>query len=210
MMKTCSKCGAYKAYSEFAENTNGRGVGGRRANCKACDTLRAKERRDRIRCVEREVKTEKKCYRCEQVKPISEFGKSNHLKDGYCSNCKDCENKKARDNRAKRKKEDPKKYKRINKNNNFKRLYGITLEEFDQMFERAGSQCEICSKGLVKEREGSKGPTDNVAVLDHCHTTGTVRAILCSQCNTALGLMKEDPTKIRQLADYAEKWVDKK
>lgn len=43
-------------------------------------------------------------------------------------------------------------------------------------------------------------------VIDHCHRTGVVRALLCSNCNTALGLLRESPERIRALLKYAESW----
>ena len=52
-------------------------------------------------------------------------------------------------------------------------------------------------KCLVCGREGG-------LVLDHCHTTGEPRAMLCTRCNAALGLMLEDPAAIGALKAYAE------
>jgi hypothetical protein len=42
-------------------------------------------------------------------------------------------------------------------------------------------------------------------VLDHCHKTGKKRAALCSSCNVAIGLLGEDPVRIRDAANYVEK-----
>lgn len=44
--------------------------------------------------------------------------------------------------------------------------------------------------------------------VDHCHVTGKVRALLCHGCNTSLGLLREDPARIRGLALYAEVAAD--
>jgi hypothetical protein len=41
--------------------------------------------------------------------------------------------------------------------------------------------------------------------IDHCHKTEKVRALLCAQCNTAFGLMKENPENIQALLDSAQK-----
>lgn len=75
--------------------------------------------------------------------------------------------------------------------------YGITPEARDEIWAAQGSACVICRGDCSGKRE---------PVIDHCHTTGRVRAMLCLGCNTALGLAKENPERLRALADYAEKW----
>ncbi len=42
-------------------------------------------------------------------------------------------------------------------------------------------------------------------VIDHCHSTGAIRGLLCSNCNTAIGLLSDNPEIIRKAADYLEK-----
>ncbi len=66
--------------------------------------------------------------------------------------------------------------------------YGLTLEEFRSM----PKCCEVCG-------------SEDLLCIDHDEKTKEVRGILCSQCNTALGLLKEDPGRIRLLALYIEK-----
>ena len=59
---------------------------------------------------------------------------------------------------------------------------------------------------MTQEQEGrckACGDVKNL-VLDHCHLSGAPRAMLCIQCNAALGLLREDPVRIRMLATYAE------
>lgn len=60
--------------------------------------------------------------------------------------------------------------------------------------------CQSCGTqfGLESRRHNS-------ACVDHNHTTGTPRGLLCSGCNVALGMLKEDPRRIRALADYIER-----
>ena len=73
------------------------------------------------------------------------------------------------------------------------RKYGITQTEFDTMLSSQKGRCAICGTG----EPGAKG-----WCIDHCHNTDKVRGLLCSQCNTALGLMKEDVAAIRSMASY--------
>jgi hypothetical protein len=71
-------------------------------------------------------------------------------------------------------------------------LYGITLEQYKEMDRRQGG-CAVC---------GRSGHTKHPLHVDHCHTTGRIRALLCAPCNTALGMLGEDPERIQALADY--------
>lgn len=42
--------------------------------------------------------------------------------------------------------------------------------------------------------------------IDHCHTSGVVRGLLCNQCNLALGYIRGGPEVLRNMADYLEKF----
>lgn len=79
-----------------------------------------------------------------------------------------------------------------------RRRYGITDEEYARMVTACGGRCAVC-----RER-----PVGRFAALcvDHDHKTGAVRGMLCHGCNTALGMLKEDPLRIRALAAYAEQF----
>ena len=72
-----------------------------------------------------------------------------------------------------------------------RRQYDMNIEQYDEMLEKQNYGCLVC------------GREENLHI-DHCHETGRVRAILCGQCNQSLGLMGEDPNRIRGLALYAE------
>ena len=78
--------------------------------------------------------------------------------------------------------------------------YGITQEDYLSMVEAQDNKCAICET-IETDRYG-------VFHVDHNHTTGEVRALLCSSCNQALGLLKEDVKAIRKAADYIEFWQE--
>jgi hypothetical protein len=80
------------------------------------------------------------------------------------------------------------------------RKYGLTQGEYDQLLLDQGGRCPGCNTGE---------PGDKGWCIDHCHTSGRVRALLCSRCNTALGLVDEDPAILRALADFIELHRDK-
>lgn len=75
--------------------------------------------------------------------------------------------------------------------------YGLTLEEFDAMEAAQQGKCYAC--GQV--------PTTRLCV-DHNHTTGQVRGLLCKGCNTALGMANENPATLQALAEYIRKFEE--
>jgi len=77
--------------------------------------------------------------------------------------------------------------------------YGITLQDFHNMVAAQNNLCYICSSELDFVTLGAKA-----ACIDHCHTSGKVRKILCRNCNTALGHAKESVTILKRMIDYIE------
>ena len=88
------------------------------------------------------------------------------------------------------------KNKHLYRNQMYKMRYGITLEEYDAMLREQGDVCAICKK------------TDNSRELavDHSHTTGVVRGLLCKQCNTMLGHIESVPGILDSAKEYLGKW----
>lgn len=79
------------------------------------------------------------------------------------------------------------------------RQYGLTPEEWRAMEEEQEGMCAIPSC----RRRPPEGKTLNT---DHCHETGRVRRLLCHQCNTVLGLVKDSPEVLRDLALYLDEF----
>ena len=67
--------------------------------------------------------------------------------------------------------------------------YGLTYEE---AMEIRRSPCQIC------------GQSNELCHVDHCHTTGKVRGALCPQCNTAIGLLKDDVDLLLNAVEYLQ------
>jgi hypothetical protein len=80
----------------------------------------------------------------------------------------------------------------------FKRVYGISLEDYDVMFERQGGACAICKR------------TGVTLCVDHCHLTGEVRGLLCIRCNSAIGFCSDDPAVLLAAAEYLQAGRDRK
>lgn len=69
--------------------------------------------------------------------------------------------------------------------------YGITLEQVLAMFDAAGDSCECCGICVARPLTGAKKA--EVGHVDHCHSTGKVRGILCTNCNTGIGKLRDRP-----------------
>ena len=80
------------------------------------------------------------------------------------------------------------------------RKFGITREEYEQFFKDQNGVCAICKKPETATRR----ETVKALAVDHCHKTGRVRGLLCSDCNTGIGKLKDDPEIIRMAAKYLD------
>jgi hypothetical protein len=76
---------------------------------------------------------------------------------------------------------------------NLKRRYGLTPEQYDAL---AAAQCHRCAICRDVELLGSH------LCVDHCHTTGRIRGLLCRECNSALGKFRDDPRLLNAARDY--------
>ena len=91
---------------------------------------------------------------------------------------------------------------RQNRNNEYTKhkKYGITPDEYEAILEAQNGMCAACGK---PEQSIFRGQARKLAI-DHCHTSGFVRGLLCGNCNRALGLLYEDPERITALLRYVE------
>ena len=133
----------------------------------------------------------KKCTVCLQEKNFSDFYKRATSPDKISPHCKVCDNLK----RQKYRKDNPIKNQRSSRNRNLLSKYGITIEDYDKMFESQGRMCGICK--TEENYSGHTGPRKDWSFsVDHCHTTGHIRGLLCNDCNRALGLFRDDPDRL--------------
>lgn len=88
------------------------------------------------------------------------------------------------------------------KDHQLRHKFGINLQDYNTLLEAQCYSCAICGK-LNGEDLHRPGVPKELAV-DHCHRTGAVRGLLCSDCNHALGQFKDDPALLRRAADYVE------
>ena len=79
-----------------------------------------------------------------------------------------------------------------------KRLYGITTEIYQHMWNEQDGKCAACGK--TEEENGQR------LSVDHCHRTKIVRKLLCLNCNTILGQANDNPNVLKLLVLYLEKF----
>jgi hypothetical protein len=81
---------------------------------------------------------------------------------------------------------------------NLRQFHGITPAEYAAMLEAQGGVCAAC--GLPETGQNQRGVVS--LAVDHDHTTGANRGLLCMRCNRALGLLGDDSSTIQQLLAY--------
>ena len=84
--------------------------------------------------------------------------------------------------------------------NYYQKVYGIGYLDVLYLLEKQNYLCAICKEVGFKMHEGVKSPLN----VDHCHSTGIVRGLLCHNCNRALGLLKDDKERLLAAISYLE------
>lgn len=128
---------------------------------------------------------------CNEEKPLAEFHAHKLGRNGVDSNCKECKTIRSRARYA-----DPEvkvRDHRRRKENQF----GLQPGQYDEMLEAQGGTCAICKRLPEKIR----------LHVDHCHTTGDVRGLLCYSCNTGLGVFRDDPEVLSEAIRYLNRKV---
>lgn len=141
----------------------------------------------------------KRCPQCKEYKALSEYTRSKKHSFGVSSWCKKCMTDlkfttySLAEARAAQ----------------LKHTYGLSIEEYNLMLKQQNGVCACCGKPEAR-RSGRRRRSDTETSslhVDHCHTTGAVRGLLCSECNQALGLLGEDPDRVKALLKYIEERV---
>lgn len=130
----------------------------------------------------------KKCFACKETKPIFEYYKSNVRY--YQNECKECNKTRKQ---AWHKTDQGK---RSSANTKLKARFGITLEQYEEMYASQDGKCLIC--GVQESVQGHR------LAVDHCHTTGKIRGLLCKSCNVGLGNFYDNPELLKNAAKYIE------
>lgn len=178
----------------------------------------------------------KACTRCKSIKSLTDFYRVKTT-GYYNSECKECHKADCRERNAKWSKEHPEKKREYGRqkrkrdyadpvkrakrqewkrnwnksdvylNGYYRKRFGVTLNEVNSMLAIQNGRCANIACGT----EISIHPKDNQkkAIVDHCHTTGRVRSMMCQRCNTTLGHVEDTQSVIFGLLDYLNKYSTK-
>lgn len=139
-----------------------------------CSDCLRKDRRLRESNRTPEIPSTKLCIRCDEHLPSDSFVRNKTCKDGLNGWCKSC-----------------------SKDASLIKKYQITLDDYNKLLQNQQFKCAIC------ETTNPAGPT-NKFVVDHCHTTGIVRGLLCNHCNTGIGKLKDSYELLSKAANYVK------
>ena len=134
--------------------------------------------------------SEKTCTKCGETKELSLFIKKKANKSGFGAECKVCKNTAARNWHTRE-------YGRVRHLN---RVFGMTQEDYDKLLVGQGGVCAICYEEETIMRHGK---VQSLSV-DHCHTTGEIRGLLCNACNIMLGKAKDNIDTLYNAIKYLE------
>ena len=141
------------------------------------------------------------CTYCGEEKTTEHFYPLPDRKSGWSSRCRPCKREYARDAAAKYRKRYPERARESSDRARMKCLFGITPEDYDRLHESQNGLCAVCHR---PESAVLHGKVKRLAI-DHDHETGAIRGLLCTRCNTALGLLQDDLDNIAALWAYLAK-----
>ena len=114
------------------------------------------------------------CKKCNKSKPESSFYKKDKKTGRLDSTCKAC---------------------RISEHR--EKNLGVTEKDYWNMYTQQNGRCGICSRRLYSKRY-------KAFCVDHDHTTGFIRGLLCHNCNRAIGMLQDDPAILKKAAEWVE------
>jgi hypothetical protein len=165
------------------------------------------------------------CLACKVEKPVSSFHKAKKEKDGFQYSCIDCSKKyhatryvlqkekiktqaanyriankdKLQEAQLLWKQKNPQKVKKYQRTTNL-RKFGLSYEDYEQMHKQQKGLCAICNNPETFVHSKTKEPAS--LAVDHCHTTGKTRKLLCKNCNTGLGSFKDNQDVLLKAMQY--------
>jgi hypothetical protein len=130
----------------------------------------------------------KNCNICNKNKPLNEFVERKNRPSGYQAYCKQCHN-------LKRKLNYNSEYMR---NFDLKKSYGITQDDYNEMFTKQNGCCKICEIHILNLNQKRK----KHLCIDHDHKTGKIRGLLCDKCNRGIGLLQDSKYVLLNAYNY--------
>lgn len=136
----------------------------------------------------------KTCTKCLLDLPVENYRPRADRPGMYYSVCRQCDNKK----KNAWMKNNPEKAKQANFRHDLSRHYGLSLEQYNQMYAKCEGRCECCG---AHESEFKRG-----LHIDHDKETGLIRGILCTRCNPGLGYFQHSSERLQMAIKYLDKF----
>lgn len=142
---------------------------------------------------DRHLRWPKKCLGCGQLLGAEAYPLDSSRKSGRYPYCKPCKAEQMRERNRKIRESGAGALENLRR---AARKMKVDVDEILELNEKIGGRCELCG-GLPTGNHGR-------LVLDHNHKTEKFRGLLCGHCNTALGMMQDNPELLRKAARYLE------
>ena len=132
---------------------------------------------------------------CKIFKDVEHFEASNRYKSGYSSQCVQCRYTPQIESRL---------------SHYLKHKYSMTLEEYYSILAEQNGVCAICKLPETRVvKPNAKKYSLNIKprlAVDHDHTTGKNRGLLCIKCNIAIGHLQDSIENAQSAVEYLKKW----
>jgi hypothetical protein len=136
----------------------------------------------------------KRCSRCRETKPASQFYSRRETKSGLTSACIECS--RAHD----KKRENTPNRKATRKWAAIKWFHGLTRQEWQAALEAQNFRCAICETAFDVTGKSMFNPC-----IDHDHDTDKIRGLLCRRCNQGIGLLQDSGNVAEKAALYLKR-----
>lgn len=159
---------------------------------------------------------ERTCIRCSGTFPLLDFPIQQRLPDGSPKRrtiCKPCYAREMREYLARNPEQHKKKRlayvswqernPRAHKHNLLRFKYGMTVDHYEQLMRDQDGKCAVC--GGVERGIDHRSGKPRALSVDHCHATGTIRGLLCADCNRCIGMARENISVLSKMISYLSK-----
>lgn len=145
----------------------------------------------------------KVCTKCKQKLPMAAYAKKSATKDGLQTMCRRCvslyhkEYRRTKQGRVKIRQQQRRYYqskqgRESNRRTRIKYVYGLTLEQHEQIYVNQNGCCKLCGDSVAY----------NKIYTDHDHETGKIRGFLCHRCNTGIGFLGDTAESLQKAVEY--------
>ena len=134
----------------------------------------------------------KTCTSCKVEKPLNAYHYNKLGKFQKASHCIECKKLWRAAN--------PKVAKNYHRDEHARKLrtYNISQADYENMVLTQENKCAVCQTSASNTDKG-------ILDIDHCHSSGVVRGLLCGHCNRGIGLMKDNPDILIKAANYLKR-----